>query len=131
MCRRFPPSTGWNQKAGTARIRWSDSRVFKRGRRSIAFPLGFVHEEEFEIIALCAGSTYRLELMTAYVLAVIAGTVALTMALIAGYQHYGQRVERYAPYLPVVSAVVLVTMDIGFITELLRVGRLWGALGSR
>jgi len=50
--------------------------------------------------------------MTACVLAVIAGIVALTMALIAGYQHYEQQVERYAPYLPVVSAVVLITMDI-------------------
>jgi len=69
--------------------------------------------------------------MTAYVLAVIAGIVALTMALIAGYQHYERRVERYAPYPPVVSAVVLVTMDIGFVTGLLRVGRPWGALGSR
>ena len=131
MCRRFPPSAGWNQRAGTARIRWSDSRVFNRGRGSIAFLLGFVHEEEFEIIALCAGLTYRLELMTACVLAVTAGIVALTMALIAGYQHYEQRAERYAPYLPVVSAVVLVTMDIGFVTGLLQVGRPWGALGSR
>ncbi|MEF8784050.1 MAG: hypothetical protein V5A39_14000, partial [Haloarculaceae archaeon] len=53
-----------------------------------AFLLGFAHEEEFEIIALCAGSTYCLELMSAYALAVVAGIVGLTMLLIAGYHNH-------------------------------------------
>ncbi|QKY17216.1 hypothetical protein [Halorubrum sp. CBA1229] len=81
-----------------------------------AFVLGFAHEEEFEIIALCAGSTHCLELMTAYALTVIAGIVGLTLLLIAGYERHEERVERYAPYLPVFSAAVLVAMGIGFIT---------------
>ena len=80
-----------------------------------AFVLGFAHEEEFEIIALCAGSDYCLELMGAYALAVIVGIVGLTMLLIAGYQHYEEEVERYTPYLPVFSAVVLIVMGIGFV----------------
>ena len=80
-----------------------------------AFLLGFAHEEEFEIIALCAGSTHCLELMTAYALTVIVGIVALTMALIAGYHAHEETVERYTPYLPVFSAIVLVTMGLGFI----------------
>jgi ABC-type nickel/cobalt efflux system permease component RcnA len=84
-----------------------------------AFVLGFAHEEEFEIIALCAGSTHCLELMAAYALTVIVGIVALTMLLIAGYEHYEERVERYTPYLPVFSAVVLIVMGVGFITGLL------------
>ena len=84
-----------------------------------AFVLGFAHEEEFEIIALCAGSEYCLELMTVYALTVIVGIVGLTMLLIAGYQHYEERVERYTPYLPVVSAVVLVTIGLGFVAGLL------------
>jgi hypothetical protein len=84
-----------------------------------AFVLGFAHEEEFEIIALCAGSEYCLELMTAYALTVIVGIVGLTMLLIAGYQHYEERVERYTPYLPAFSAAVLVIMGTGFITGLL------------
>ncbi|HMB51274.1 MAG TPA: hypothetical protein VKM69_11500 [Natronoarchaeum rubrum] len=83
-----------------------------------AFVLGFAHEEEFEIIALCAGSTACLELMTAYALTVIAGIVGLTMALIAGYQHYEETVERYTPYLPAFSAAVLGLMGLGFITGL-------------
>jgi len=84
-----------------------------------AFVLGFAHEEEFEIIALCAGSNRCLELMGAYALAVVVGIVGLTMLLIAGYTHFGETAERYTPYLPALSAAVLVVMGIGFIVGLL------------
>ena len=84
-----------------------------------AFVLGFALEEEFEIIALCAGSTHCLALMTAYALTVIVGIVGLTMLLIASYEHFEEQVEQYTPYLPVFSAVVLVAMGLGFITGLL------------
>jgi len=80
-----------------------------------AFVLGFAHEEEFEIIALCAGSNHCLELMSAYALTVIVGIVGLTMLLIAGYQHSEERVEQYTPYLPAFSAAVLIIMGFGFI----------------
>ncbi|MDF9745806.1 hypothetical protein [Natrinema salsiterrestre] len=81
----------------------------------VAFVLGFAHEEEFEIIALCAGSNRCLELMSAYAITVVVGIVGLTMALIAGYHHFEETVERYTPYLPLVSAVVLVVMGSGFL----------------
>ena len=81
-----------------------------------AFVLGFAHEEEFEIIALCAGSNYCLELMGAYAITVIVGIVGLTMLLIAGYQHSAETVERYTPYLPAFSAIVLIGMGLGFIS---------------
>ena len=84
-----------------------------------AFLLGFAHEEEFEIIALCAGSDYCLELMSAYAITVIVGIVGLTMLLIAGYQNYEDRVEKYTPYLPAFSAAVLVVMGVGFIIGVL------------
>lgn len=80
-----------------------------------AFLLGFAHEEEFEIIALCAGSNYCLELMSAYAVTVIVGIVALTMLLIAGYQHYEDKVKQYTPYLPIFSAAVLIIIGLGFI----------------
>ncbi|WP_224449923.1 hypothetical protein [Haloprofundus salilacus] len=83
-----------------------------------AFVLGFAHEEEFEIIALCAGSTHCLELMSAYAITVVVGIVGLTMLLIAGYQHHEETVERYTPYLPAFSATVLVLMGGGFIVGL-------------
>ena len=84
-----------------------------------AFVLGFAHEEEFEIIALCAGSVYCLELMVAYALTVLVSIVGLTMLLIAGYQRAEARVERYAPYLPLFSAVVLGGMGLGFVAGVL------------
>ncbi|WP_121743597.1 hypothetical protein [Natronorubrum halophilum] len=80
-----------------------------------AFVLGFAHEEEFEIIALCAGSNHCLELMSAYALTVIVGIVGLTMLLIAGYQHSEEKVEQYTPYLPAFSAAVLIIMGFAFI----------------
>jgi ABC-type nickel/cobalt efflux system permease component RcnA len=83
-----------------------------------AFVLGFAHEEEFEIIGLCAGSTYCLELMTVYALTVIIGIIGVTMLLIAGYQSYEERVKQYTPYLPAFSAVVLTIMGLGFILGL-------------
>ncbi|ELY67323.1 FKBP-type peptidyl-prolyl cis-trans isomerase [Natrinema versiforme] len=83
-----------------------------------AFVLGFAHEEEFEIIALCAGSNYCLELMSAYAITVIVGIVSLTMLLIAGYQHSEEKVEQYTPYLPAFSATVLIIMGVGFISGL-------------
>ena len=84
-----------------------------------AFVLGFAHEEEFEIIALCAGSNYCLELMTVYAFTVIAGIVGLTLLLIAGYHRYEERVRQYTPYLPVFSAAVLSLMGVGFVLGIL------------
>jgi hypothetical protein len=88
------------------------------GIAGFAFVLGFAHEEEFEIIALCAGSEYCLSLMTVYALTVIVGIVTLTLLLIAGYERYERRVERYTDYLPAFSAAVLILMGLGFITGL-------------
>ncbi len=79
-----------------------------------AFVLGFVHEEEFEIIGLCLGAAFCLELMVVYALAVMVALVGLTMLLVAGYRRYEERVERYAAHFPTVSAVVLVGMGLGF-----------------
>ena len=114
--RQFLPFVGGSHAHG------STDTAGQRGLFGIAwfaFVLGFAHEEEFEIIALCAGSEYCLELMTAYALTVIVGIVGLTLLLIAGYQHSQERVERYTPYLPVFSAVVLVAMGVGFVVGLL------------
>ena len=56
--------------------------------------------------------------MSAYALTVIAGIVGLTMLLIAGYHRSEERVERFTPYFPAFSAVVLIVMGIGFIAGL-------------
>ncbi|WP_455448043.1 hypothetical protein [Natrinema thermotolerans] len=113
---RLGDSGGHSHGHGTETAADADRGLF--GIAWFAFVLGFAHEEEFEIIGLCAGSTYCLELMTAYALTVIVGILGLTMLLIAGYQEYEETVETYTPYLPLFSATVLVVMGLGFIAGL-------------
>ncbi|MFB6071610.1 MAG: hypothetical protein ABEJ88_01435 [Halobacterium sp.] len=84
-----------------------------------AFVLGFAHEEEFEIIGLCAGSSRCLELMTAYALAVVVGIVALTLLLVAGFERYEDRVKGLAEHFPTISAAVLILMGVGFVAGVL------------
>ncbi|MBX0288778.1 MULTISPECIES: hypothetical protein [Haloarcula] len=85
------------------------------GMAALAFALGFTHNEEFDIIAICTGSTYCLELMLIYSLAVITSLVGVTLVLVAGYQRYEDRLEDYAEYLPAFTATILIVMGIGFI----------------
>lgn len=85
------------------------------GMAALAFALGFTHNEEFDIIAICTGSTYCLELMLLYSLAVITSLVGVTLLLVAGYQRYENRLEDYAEYLPAFTATILIVMGVGFI----------------
>ena len=112
----FVPFVGGHSHSHGGMEEAADRGLF--GIAWFAFILGFAHEEEFEIIALCAGSNYCLELMSAYAITVIVGIVGLTMLLIAGYHSYEEKVEKYTPYLPVFSAVVLILMGFGFISGL-------------
>lgn len=80
-----------------------------------AFTLGFAHEEEFQIIALCAGSEHCLSLMLTYALAVIGALVALTLALIAGMERFRHRLEHAERVLTLASAAILAAMGVGFL----------------
>lgn len=102
-----PHSTVHANRTGLAGLVWT------------AFALGFVHEEEVEIIGLCLGSSLCLELMIVYAVAVLLALVGLTLLLVAGYERYEDRVGRYAASFPTISAVVLVTMGFGFALGLL------------
>lgn len=80
-----------------------------------ALLLGFAHEEPVQILAICAGTEFCLELMLVYSLAVIGAILVPTLLLIAGYEHYRERVEQYTPYLPTLTAVVLVLVGLAFV----------------
>ncbi|GAB7019257.1 ABC transporter permease [Halostagnicola bangensis] len=84
-----------------------------------ALLLGFAHEEPIQILAICVGTERCLELMLLYSTAVIIAIVTPTLLLIAGYEHHQKRIERYTPYLPTITAIVLVAMGIAFITGLI------------
>lgn len=83
---------------------------------AFAFTLGFAHEEEFQLIALCAGSDHCLSLMLTYALAVIVGLIALTLLLIAGMERFRHRLEHAQRSLTLLSAAILAAMGIGFLT---------------
>ncbi|MDL5360456.1 hypothetical protein [Halalkalicoccus sp. NIPERK01] len=85
------------------------------GMAVLAFVLGFTHNEEFDIIAICTGSAYCLELMVLYSLAVIVSLVGVTLLLVASYERYEERLEGYAHHLPTFTAAILVLMGIGFL----------------
>lgn len=84
-----------------------------------ALILGFAHEEPIQILAICAGTDACLELMLVYSLAVIVAILIPTLLLIVGYKRHQERIERYTPYLPLVTAMVLVTVGAGFIISAL------------
>ncbi|MEZ3116686.1 hypothetical protein RYH80_12280 [Halobaculum sp. MBLA0147] len=84
-----------------------------------AFVLGFAHEEEFEIIAICAGSNHCLTLMLAYALTVVGVITLATLVLVAGFERFEDRMQRVARYFPLVSAAVLAVMGLGFLLGVL------------
>ena len=83
-----------------------------------ALLLGFAHEEPIQILAICAGTDACLELMVIYSLAVIVAIIAPTLLLIAGYERHRERIERYTPYLPAITATALIGMGLAFILGL-------------
>ncbi|WP_126661712.1 ABC transporter permease [Haloterrigena salifodinae] len=80
-----------------------------------ALLLGFAHEEPIQILAICTGTAYCLELMLVYSLVVIIAILIPTLLLIAGYERHRETVDQYTPYLPLLTATVLVGMGLTFI----------------
>ncbi|WP_423822744.1 hypothetical protein V5738_02055 [Salinisphaera sp. SPP-AMP-43] len=84
-----------------------------------AFTLGFVHEEEFQIMAMCAGATRCLTLMLTYAVAVIGALVVLTLLLIVGLSRLSHRIAHAEQRLTLLSAAILALMGMGFIVGVL------------
>lgn len=84
-----------------------------------AILLGFAHEEPIQILAICAGTAWCLQLMLIYSLAVIVAILAPTLVLIAGYRAHRDRIEHYTPYMPLLTATVLVLVGVGFVAGVL------------
>jgi len=84
------------------------------GLAGAAFALGFAHEEEVQMIGICAGTDLCLSLMLIYALTVVGAITALTLLLIAGFQHFRHRLDHLAPHLPKLSAAILIAMGMGF-----------------
>ena len=84
-----------------------------------AFALGFVHEEEFAIIALAAGKANPWLVMAVYAAAVSLSLILLTSLAIATFNRFEKQLRRYQYYLPRVSAGILAVMGLAYIFKLI------------
>jgi ABC-type nickel/cobalt efflux system permease component RcnA len=86
---------------------------------AFAFALGFAHEEEFAVVALCAGRASCWGVMGVYAVAVAASILALTLASVATFNRFETRLARWERYLPNVSALVLALMGFAYLLGVL------------
>lgn len=81
---------------------------------SFAFALGFVHEEEFVILAVAASqSVDPIILIVAYAISVSAALIGITVISLKFYQRFQYRMIHYSQYLPRIAALFLIFMSIG------------------
>lgn len=89
------------------------------GLATFALVLGFAHEEEFAVIALCAGRASCWSVMAVYGFAVAGVILALTLASIAAIDRFRHRLERWHDRLPRISAAILLGMGFLYILGVL------------
>jgi ABC-type nickel/cobalt efflux system permease component RcnA len=88
------------------------------GLAAFAFVLGFAHEEEFAVLALCAGRTSCWGVMAVYALAVAGVILALTLVSVAAFERF-HRLERWHDRLPRISAAILMGIGLLYILRVL------------
>ena len=77
-----------------------------------AFLLGFIHEEEFALLALCLGGIHCVALMLTYALAVSVAIIGVTLLAIQGYHLLEERLREYEAYIPKALAGLFVLMAV-------------------
>ena len=81
---------------------------------SFAFVLGFVHEEEFVILALAASQSIDpIILILVYAVSVAVALVGVTVISLKFYQRFQYRMIQYSKYLSKISALFIIFMSIG------------------
>jgi hypothetical protein len=79
-----------------------------------AFALGFAHEEEFAIVALCAGRANCWGVMGMYAVAVAGVILGLTLVSVAALDRFRDRLDPWGHRLPRVSGVILTAMGVAY-----------------
>lgn len=84
---------------------------------SFAFVLGFVHEEEFIILAIAASRRVNLILLiVAYAISVSAVLIGITVISLKFYLQFQYRIIHYSKYLPMTAAALfLIFISIGIV----------------
>ena len=86
---------------------------------AFAFLLGFIHEEEFALLALCLGGVHCVMLMLTYALAVSAALVGVTLLAIHGYRLLEDRLKQYEQYMPKALAGLFILMAVLYLLRAL------------
>ncbi|MFQ5881088.1 MAG: hypothetical protein ACE5I9_01265 [Candidatus Methylomirabilales bacterium] len=84
-----------------------------------AFFLGFVHEEEFALLALCLGGIHCVSLMLTYALAVSLALIGVTLLGIQSYHLMKDRLRPYEEYFPKALAGLFILMAILYLLRAL------------
>jgi nickel/cobalt exporter len=86
---------------------------------AFAFVLGFVHEEEFALLALCLAGVKCLALMLTYATAVSVAIVGLTLAGVWAYEAVRHHFHAVEPHLPRISAAFLAGLGVFYLLKAL------------
>ncbi len=84
-----------------------------------AFLLGFIHEEEFALLALCLGGMHCLSLMLTYAVAVSLALIGVTLLAIQGYHLIEARLRTHQELIPKVMAALFVLMAVLYLLRIL------------
>lgn len=84
----------------------------------VALVLGFAHEEEFMLLGLAVGGVDPLLMMTAYALAVVFSMLSVTLVAYGMFERFQSRFGRVVPYLPKVTALVLVVLSVLLLADI-------------
>ena len=82
------------------------------GLASVAFILGFAHEEEIALLALVAGGLNAWILMVAYGVSVLLGLIVATIIGVKLYQQFQPKLVRYERHIPKIGGALLGAMAV-------------------
>lgn len=108
----------WNEKETFSESIGKRQSLFQLAQ--FAFILGFAHEEEFALLALCTDKINCLSLMITYATAVTLSIVAITLLAITAYNAVKHKIIQYDAYLPKIIAVVFFLFGVSYLFRMLR-----------
>jgi hypothetical protein len=83
-----------------------------------ALVLGFVHEEEFALLAFAVGGVDPLRLMLIYAGAVMSALIAVTLLAVKVYSHMEEKLREYEGLIPRISGLILLVTAATFFLNL-------------
>jgi nickel/cobalt transporter (NicO) family protein len=115
--RHWHNDTGYHSHEHIHQVRKS---VSLKSMTSLAFILGFAHEEEFVILAIAAGSGGNpLAIMIAYASSVALALIGITLLSLKVFKHFQHKIIYYSKYLPKITSILIAFMALGFAVGLL------------